>query len=314
MKKILAQAACLILICFYLFLPFPLSARQFDVVADNAANTANFTLKKDASSPLSQSFGLFPLIRAMFNGGEQGIPPFVRVRNKNVYFYSLPSAANPLFALIPTYYLKVIGAEGAFWKVEVLEQGNYHTKLTGYVLANTVESIFTVPVLPLYPQEKVKVETTGAKIFPSPAISSQYIMALKGQSMGYFGKIITTDREWYYVYYFNTVGYVDAAEVSTPAIADHPTPLSAEDPAEIIDEPDPKPSPQEDFPFNSLQLALILLITIPSVIIIIIMLTPSKKFQNKKPVTYNYVEGQALQEAPQALSGENKPKYYDDYI
>lgn len=280
----------------------------------SGGNGKSTVLKKSSLSLLSLSFTFFPSARTLFDQSENGIPPFVRVRNKNVYFYSSPSTATPLFALVPTYYLKVSGAEGIFWKVEVLEEGSYHTKLMGYVLASSVESIFTVPAAPFYPQEKVKVETSGTKIYTSPSITASVIVtAVMGQNMGYYGKIITTDREWYFVCFNGYLGYADAASLSTPAIANHPTPLSADDPVDIIDEPDP-PDEKEEIPIDSLQLALILLITIPSVIIIIIILIPSKKFQSKKPVTYNYVEGQAFEDPNQPPSNDKKPKYYDDYI
>lgn len=269
-----------------------------------------------ASGALALSFsrgGFFPFVTSFFSSAQQGIPAFVRVRGKNVYFYSSPSTTAPLFALIHTYYLKVTGAEGAFWQVEVLEGGDYHTRLAGYVLANSVESIFTVPDAPLYPQLSIKVETSSAAVFSAPSSTSAVLVtALSSQNMGYYGKIITSDREWYYVFFKGYMGYVDAFNVSEPLIVYHPTPLSEEDPIEIIDEPNP-PDPQEQKDLDSLQLALILLIAVPSVIIIIVIFTPSNRFQNKKPTTYDYAE-EIPQDAAQMLATDKKPKYYDDFI
>lgn len=310
MKKIAARTLCFILMIFCALLPFSFLPAFGSLKTETAPSSLPET-RISASIVFAER--VHPFTTLFFADTEQGIPAFVRVRTRNVYFYSSPSTITPLFALIPTYYLKVTGAEGSFWQVEVLEGGDYHTKLAGYVLASAVESVFTVPDAPLYPQLNIKVETSSATVYSAPSSTSAVLVtALSAQNMGYYGKIITSDREWYYVYFKGYMGYVDAANVSAPLIVNHPTPLSEEGPIDIIDEPNP-PDPNEIKDLDSLQLALILLIAIPSVIIIIVVITPSKKFQNKKPATYDYAE-ETPQDAAQTLTTDKKPKYYDDFI
>ncbi|MEG1528012.1 MAG: hypothetical protein RR248_04085 [Clostridia bacterium] len=244
----------------------------------------------------------------IFNAENKGVQPtFVRVRNRNVYFYSSTSTAMPLFALIPTYYLKVLATSGEFYSVEVQEQADNYAKLSGYVLISSVEAINEVPKLPMYPSAIISVSQSSAKLYTQASSSSiSSISATYMQAMGYYGKLITQQGEWYYVCFRGYLGYVSASDVTMPELTNHITPLS-DTSVDIVDEVPPKEeTPTEPFSpkFDSVQLALILLITVPSIVMVVVMFTPNKK-KTKLP-TYSYTENN---------SGKvQKPRYYDDYF
>lgn len=242
-------------------------------------------------------------------------PAYVRVREKNVYFYSAPNEDSVLFALVPTYYLRVLGVEGEYYRVELLEESVYFSKLLGYVRIDSVEEINESPLTPLYPTEVISITSSSARVYAQPSTSAtSLITATNGQRMGYYGKIISGGVEWYYVCYGEYLGYVNGNYLSMPNLTAHVTPLSAQ----ILDieiQPEVETVPETDAPKTETGveqptlLVLILLIAIPTVTIILLLFLPDGKVRKVKApnlVEYTTAENASVNSA--------KPRYFDDYI
>ena len=85
------------------------------------------------------------------------VPPYVRVITNDTYLYASASNSKPLFALEQTYYAKVTGVEGVYYRVEISDNVGMFNKITGYVLISKVEATETTPVTPFYPSATVSV-------------------------------------------------------------------------------------------------------------------------------------------------------------
>lgn len=246
---------------------------------------------------------------------QSDAPIYVRVRDKNVFFYSAPNDESILFALVPTYYLKVLGQEGNYLRVEIMEESAYFSKIIGYVLAESVEEIFTSPLLPLYPTEIISVTSSSARIYAQPSLlAEKLVTATNGQKMGYYGKVISDQTVWYYVCYGEYLGYVNENYLSMPNLTAHPTPLSVKT-VEVDIGLDVEDTPAElpvDSPADTSELweqptltILIILIALPVVVLIILLFLPDEKRKAK----VSYVDlTTADRTAP------TKPRYFDDYI
>lgn len=261
----------------------------------------------------------------------EALPEYVRVTNSNTYLYAEPSTSKPMFALPYTYYVKVTGVEGEFYRVEVIPDSANFDKLIGYVLASAVTSA-TAPAAPLYPAATIKVTTSSARIFLEPLTNSTALLsATNSQSMKYYGRIIVDSVEWYFVAYGDYLGYVASVNMSSPSIANHPTPLKTaniepdEIPEQPIDEKPPVTDPMTDDgkvdpaepiteveqSFDKIQLALILLITIPSIVIVFVLFAPNRnKNATKKEQAQRYMP---VATATKPVDN-SKPRYFDDYI
>jgi len=244
------------------------------------------------------------------------VPPYVRIENTNVYFYSAPDNTSKLFALIPTYYLTVVGISGGFYQVELLnEQANF-AKLNGYVLIDSVQEVYEKPLIPLYPKVLIQAGNHGCKIYPSPNEAlTAFVTAVSGQSMSYYGKAITQYNEWYYVYFQGYLGYCQATAVTVPVFSLHPTPLT-QPAVVIIDEPDTPATNTDQTDSNSIlsadlsnpvQATLILLITLPLLVILAVVFIPTRKraIKDKSSIDRYGVSTDTT---------TNQPRYFDDYL
>lgn len=151
---------------------------------------------------------------------------YVRVIQDDVPLYTNAEIKKVTCLLEKSYYLTVIEEIDDFYKVEIMGGDKLFPKIVGYVQRQLVEQENLQPVAPLYPTVSVTVQTSSASVYFSPLTSSDIlVVATNTQQMSYYGKVIDQVTTWYYVYFNGYFGYVDSANVTTPKIPLHPTPL-----------------------------------------------------------------------------------------
>lgn len=305
-KSIYCLFICLlfILLCFFGY---------FDYDGENSVPTAVTANAFDDALIANEVKVRYALLAQTSQTVE--FPAFVRVREKNVYFCSTPSDDSKLFALTPTYYLRVLGREGNFFRVEIMEESQNFAKLIGYVAVSAVEEINEEPLLPLYPTQVLSVTSSSARVYLQPSLSAKtLITATNSQQVGYYGKLISSGIEWYYVFYGEQLGYVNSEYLSMPSISPHPTPLSVlavdvviepeiDEPEPIADDSSATDSPLLSQPTLGILIALII---IPTVVIVVLLFTPERKPRKVKELSFV--------DLTTADKTQAKPRYFDDYI
>lgn len=150
---------------------------------------------------------------------------WARIVDDDVYLYSNADGATRCFVLEKSYYVEILGEEDNMYRVSVMQNDRDFPKITGYVYRNSVTPC-APPVAPYYPTEKVTVTRGSASVRLSPTQNAQTeIVALNSQQLSYYGSLLSYGTKWYYVYYGDVLGYVEADTVSAPNILPHPTPL-----------------------------------------------------------------------------------------
>ncbi len=206
-----------------------------------------------------------------------------RIETDNVVFFKQPidTDSQKLFLLEKTYYVFAYSSANEFLTVQLFDNTNGFTKISGYVKAADVVKCDQPPVAPYYPTEILNVNQSNAVLKTSPDMSAADISAaLSGQEVCFYGKA-WQNSDWYYVKYRTDFGYVQKRQLSDLVITPHPTPLPSETVPETPDENQTE-KPAETNGSSPVEIAMILLICIPAVVIVILLFMPQKKPQQKK--------------------------------
>ena len=151
---------------------------------------------------------------------------WARVLNESVYLYKSANINQPLFLLEKSYYVQIIQEMDNMYQVAVIPNDTDFVYIVGYVRQNDVSLCSTPPVAPYYPAVKVTVtvDSTIMKKFDESTSAPAWAV-FNAEQMRYYGKRVISGATWYYVWYADQFGYVEASAVSPPQVALHPTPL-----------------------------------------------------------------------------------------
>ncbi len=171
--------------------------------------------------------------------------PYLRVITEQTPFYKNHDDIEPLFFLPYTYYVKVIGTEGTFLRVECYGDGNTAT-IDGYV---PIGYLFDDGLYVSSPYVVLDLTTSATAVLYADSTlknPTQYIFA--NRTLHYYGGLPYDNGMIYYVEYNGRLGYVKEAEVFPFSIPNHPNELtflpSEETPPESEQ---PKDSPTSAF-------------------------------------------------------------------
>lgn len=152
---------------------------------------------------------------------------WARIEQDDVYLFATDSDAQRRFILEKSYYVEIIEEGEQMYLVSVMQNDEDFPRIMGYVYKSQVKLCTVPPIMPYYPTVKVTVTGGSAALKLSPLASSATLLAATNtQRLSYYGKISNYGTTWYYVYYGDSFGYVDASCVSSPNITPHPTPLT----------------------------------------------------------------------------------------
>lgn len=171
---------------------------------------------------------------------------WVRVVDDDVCLYATDYNSKVICLLEKSYYLSVLQESDKMFFVSVMDNKNGFPQITGYVWKESVEVCEESPVTPYYPTEKVTVCSDSAYLKLSPVPSAEtVIVATNTQELAYYGKIVSYNKNWYYVCFGDKFGYVDADSVTKPQIVMHPTPIKKDVPV-VVNPTEPDQSDKTD--------------------------------------------------------------------
>ncbi len=151
---------------------------------------------------------------------------WIRIVRDDTNLYATDQASKVVCQLEKSYYVEVLESTDTMYFVAVMS-GNDLADITGYVWKNHVEVCDQVPQSPTYPSVKLTVKGDSASLKLSPMPSAEVLItATNTQQVTYYGKITSYSTEWYYVCFAGKFGYVESANVTSPNIPLHPTPLT----------------------------------------------------------------------------------------
>ena len=246
---------------------------------------------------------------------------WVRITNKNTWLYKNATTLDKdkLFVLEYSYYAKVKETtQNGFYYVEVLDNFGDFVKIFGYVLATQVKPQTETPLSPTYPTLLATVNNTNTILFSMPNATSQSVFVVyQGQILSYFGSYPTSDTTWYLVRMDQTLCYLNADNVSLPAVNLHPTPIIVQTTTEPEKEPTPPSQTTTQDTQNTIQLSkwqitLVATIALSAVVIVVILFLPAK---SKKQKDFFYDLNDDNKNSV-VLTEETslRPRYFDDYL
>ncbi len=211
----------------------PIACTEPCLLSSNTAAYTSITSRLNRTTPLTAY--------------AQTTVQWVRVVDDDVCLYATDDSAKIICLLEKSYYLSVLSEGDKMYLVAVMGEQTDFPQISGYVWKTAVEPCDKTPVAPLYPTVKLVVCDDSASVKLSPVPSAEtLIVATNTQQVSYYGKIVSYNREWYYIYYAGRFGYVLADSVTQPQITLHPTPIKTE--VEVIAPVLPSDSANTDEP------------------------------------------------------------------
>lgn len=187
---------------------------------------------------------------------------WARIVKDDVNLYADENCDKLMFTLEKSYYVKITKTLDKVYRVNVMlqNQEDFPT-IDGYVRKIEATPVEVAPLDPTYPTERILVTSDSAHLKLSPTPSSEnVIVATNCKELSYYGKLNYYGKEWYYVYFSDKFGYVEASKVSKPTIALHPTPLETAKPVIKPQQPDDGADEPSDNTSNKMPAAEIVLI------------------------------------------------------
>lgn len=197
---------------------------------------------------------------------------WARITKDGVYLFADEACSKMLFQLEKSYYVEILATLTNVYQVTVMQGGaSGFPSIMGYVRKIEAKECEVAPLSPVYPTEQIYVTTDSAQLRLLPTTSAEIvIVATTTQRLSYYGSLSYYGKNWYYVYCGGRFGYVDASNVSKPAIELHPTPLETAQP--VVNPQQPvDDNPPDETPSNAMPASEILLIVF--VVLIAIGLT-----------------------------------------
>ena len=165
---------------------------------------------------------------------------WARITKEGVNLYADEACDKTMFLLEKSYYVEILATLDNTYQVAVMGNSSVFPSVLGYVRKIEATPVEVTPLSPVYPTEQIYVTTDSAQLKLLPVPSSEIvIVATTTQKLNYYGKLTYYGKDWYYVYFGGKFGYVEAENVSAPAIQLHPTPLDTGKP--VV-----KPQPPDD--------------------------------------------------------------------
>lgn len=159
---------------------------------------------------------------------------WARITKDDVNLYADENCDKLMFTLEKSYYVKITKTLDLVYRVNVMLQNDEEfPTIDGYVRKIEATPVDAAPLDPIYPAVRLTVTTDSAHLKLSPVPSAEnVIVATNCKQLSYYGRLNYYGKTWYYVYFSDKFGYVEASKTSKPAIELHPTPL--ENPKPVI--------------------------------------------------------------------------------
>ena len=193
---------------------------------------------------------------------------YARIVADGVYFYSSADETAGLFILPRTYFVKIVGEAGDYYRVRYLEGYGQGAALEGYCRADEIEPVDYIPSVPYLDYSiTVTYRTEGGGISPSDSFLTEYTVAAR-----YYGEFVYDSATCYYVRIGDEAGYVPAAACSVPDYPENTEHTQTETPA-------PAPS-EEGKSFGTLNIVLICVLAVVALGAVYFLFRPAKLGKN----------------------------------
>lgn len=140
---------------------------------------------------------------------------YARIKS-NCYLYESDALDSGIFILPESYYVKILSQGNTFHKVSYLDDGEFATAVTGYVLASSVEVVSHTPQNPY-----LHYTVTVTFKLSTYAIGNNVLQELKLE-LPFYGISTVNTKVYNYVNYNASIMAVDAKACSTVSYAKHP--------------------------------------------------------------------------------------------
>lgn len=155
-----------------------------------------------AALPLAFFTGFAPAPVRAAETAESGYG-YARVLQEEVYLYSQPQAESGLFILPRTYFVKIAGEAGEYYRVEYLT-GTSAAPVRGYCRMDDVEPVDYIPETPFLLYQTEVTFTVGNAGLPD-GFFTEYTVSAAFYGTFYYGSSV-----YYYVNMDGEFGYVPA--------------------------------------------------------------------------------------------------------
>lgn len=192
---------------------------------------------------------------------------YARVTEEGVYFYSAADESAGLFILPRTYFVRIVGEAGAFYRVGYLDDAADGGALEGYCLADEVTPVDYIPETP-YLEYSVTVTYSagGDGQMPDSPLAEYEVSA------AYYGEFAYGSATCYYVNIGGKFGYVPASACSAVSYPENPEHSETETP--------PEENAQPSGGFGALNVVLICVLAVAALGAIWFLFRPAKQRKN----------------------------------
>lgn len=153
---------------------------------------------------LSLCFPLFAPAPVRAEENQESGYGYARVTQEDVYLYSQPQAESGLFILPRSYFVKITGETGDYYRVEYLT-GTSATPVRGYCRTDDVEPVDYIPETPFLLYDTEVTFTVGSADLPD-GFFTEYTVPAAFYGTFYYGSSV-----YYYVNMNGEFGYVPAS-------------------------------------------------------------------------------------------------------
>lgn len=167
---------------------------------------------------------------------EEPAPAYARVMQEGVYFYRYADESAGLFILPRTYFVRIVGEAGEFYRVRYLETAGEGGAVEGYCKADEVTPVDYIPETPYLDYSLTVTYRADYSGVPLPdSFLTEYTV-----TAAYYGGFSYGSATSYYVLLEGKFGYVPASACS---IVDYPENTEHME-AEVPPAEEPAPSPR----------------------------------------------------------------------
>lgn len=135
---------------------------------------------------------------------------YARVTEDGVYFYSATDENAGLFILPRTYFVKITGEAGDYYRVRYLDGYGQGAALEGYCKAGEIQLVDYIPETP-YLDYSITVTYRAEGGAPSDSFLTEYQVSAR-----FYGEFAYGSSTCYYVRIGDAFGYVPATACSVP--------------------------------------------------------------------------------------------------
>ncbi len=217
-------------------------------------------------------------IPAVTASAEEETAAYARITQDGVYFYRYADESAGLFILPRTYFVRIIGEAGDFYRVRYLETADAASALEGYCKADEVTPVDYIPETP-YLNYSVTVTyrvDSGSMQLPDSFLTEYTLTAV------YYGEFAYGSATSYYVLLNGQFGYVPASAcsiVNYPENTEHTEPETP---------PEEETAPAEQS-FGALNVVLICALAAAALGAIYFLFRPAKA-KREEPSVYDEAE------------------------